>query len=222
MGGATAPLNVSQLRWRSAHSSTIETLHLYLPQEFLLEAGEEYRRAGRKFSYSPFDFLSVEDPLIYETLRALTRGIELDAPDLYCNAACRMMAVHLLLLNGSIERGDLDRNIGQDLTDRRLSNVVQYMEEHATLSISLDELAREAGISRFHFVRLFKRKLGVTPHQYLVELRLRRAASLLRTTDLDISSIAVQCGYFHAGRFAVAFRKRYLESPLNYLRTNGR
>ena len=82
MGGATAPFNISQLRWRSAYSPTIETLHLYLPQELLLEAGEEYRRAGRRFSYSPFDFLSVEDPLIYETLRALARGIELSASDL--------------------------------------------------------------------------------------------------------------------------------------------
>lgn len=218
MGGATAPMNVSRLRCRSDESSTITTLQMYLPSAFLEEAGEEYRRAGRSFISTPVDFLSMKDSFMYEIVRALTRGVELGAPDLYCNAACRILATHLLLLNGRVKQSDVDRYRGHDLTDRRLSRVLEYMQHHATQVISLDQLAREAGVSRFHFVRLFKRKIGVAPHEYLVELRLRKATILLCTTDLDIATIASQCGYSNAGRFAHAFRKRFLTSPSTYRR----
>ena len=220
-GGATAPFNTSRLRWRSGDTSSITTLHLYLPHEFLLEAGEEYRRAGSAFAVTPVDFLSIDDPQIYQVLRGLARGVEMSAPDLYCDAACRMLAVHLLLIGGGLKIEDLARNIGSELTDRRLRRVVEYMHHHATDTITLDQLASEACISRFHFTRLFKAKLGLTPHEYLVRLRLGKAAHLLRTTDLDIVTVASECGYPHPGRFAQAFRKLFSESPSAYRRSGG-
>lgn len=216
MGGATAPLNVSRIRWRSDDVSTITTLHMYLPSEFLQAAGEEYRRAGRRSVSSPVDFLSVKDLFVYETVRALARGIESGAPDLYCAAACQILATHLLLLDGSVRHSDVGRYIGHDLTDRRLSRVLEYMEQHATQLISLDQLAKEAGISPFHFVRLFKHKTGLAPHEYLVELRLKRGAILLRTTDLDIATIASECGYSHAGGFTRAFKKKFRVTPSTF------
>ena len=95
------------------------------------------------------------------------------------------------------------------------------MHHNASASISLDQIAKEACVSRFHFVRLFKGKLGLTPHEYLVKLRLEKAAHLLRTTDLGIVDIAGSCGYSHAGRFASAFRKAYFASPSVYRRNVG-
>ena len=218
MGGATAPMHVSRLRLRSLEPTPIITLQMYIPDEFLLEAAEEYRRAGRRFVSAPLQFLSVKDPYAFATLRALVRGIEVDAPDLYCNSACRTLATHLLLLDGRVKEADLSRYIGRDLTDRRLSRILEYMQQHATQVISLDELAREAGISRFHFVRLFKQKVGLAPHEYLVGLRLTKAADLLLSTDLDVATIASQCGYSNAGRFAHAFRLRFHKSPSMYRR----
>lgn len=222
MGGATAPMHVSRLRLRSLESTPIITLQMYIPNEFLLEAGEEYRRAGRRYVSAPLQFLSVKDPYAFATVRALVRGIESDAPDLYCNSACRTLATHLLLLDGRVKEADLSRYIGHDLTDRRLSRILEYMQQHATQLISLDELAREAGISRFHFVRLFKQKVGLAPHEYLVGLRLSKAAELLLSTDLDVATIASQCGYSNAGRFAHAFRLRFLKSPSMYRRESSR
>ncbi len=218
MGGATAPMNVSRLRLRAIKACPITTLQMYVPPEFFQEAGEEYRRAGKRFASPSVDFLSVKDSLVYETVRALVRGIESGAPDLYCNAACRTIATHLLLLDGRVKEADISRYIGHDLTDSRLSRVLEYMQQHATQVISIDQLAKEAGISRFHFVRLFKEKLGLAPHEYLVGLRLKKAAALLLATDLDIVAIADQCGYSNAGRFAHAFKARFQKSPSIYRR----
>ncbi len=217
MGGATAPMHVSRLRLQSLELTPIITLQMYLPDDFLQEAGEEYRRAGSRYVSAPLEFLSVKDPFVFATVRALVRGMESDAPDLYCNSACRTLATHLLLLGGRVKEADLSRHI-EPLTDRRLSRILEYMQQHATQVISLDQLAREAGISRFHLVRLFKRKVGYTPHEYLVELRLRKAVDLLLATDLDVASIAAQCGYSNAGRFAYAFKTRFLKSPSMYRR----
>ena len=56
--------------------------------------------------------------------------------------------------------------------------------------LSLDDLAREAGVSRFHFVALFRRRAGVTPYQFLIAVRLRAAASLLRETAMPVAAVA--------------------------------
>ncbi len=214
-GGATAPHNVCQLRWRSIEKS-ITTLHLYLPQQFLLEVGDEYRRAGASFTVAPVDYLSMSDPFTYEATRALSEGVRLGAPDLYGEATARMLATHLLLQDARLLQANASRDIGDALTDRRLRRVLEFMQHHATEAITLDELAKEAGISRFHFGRLFKRKVGLAPHEYLVQLRLERAAVILRSTDLDVASVAHQCGYPHPGRFAQAFRRAYSLSPSAY------
>ena len=58
--------------------------------------------------------------------------------------------------------------------------------------------------------------MGVAPHQFLVDLRLKKAAALLLTSDLDVATIAATCGYAHPGRFALAFRKQFSVSPSVY------
>ena len=204
-GGATAPFNTNQIRWRSKDADLLETLHVYIPPEYFIEALEEYGRSGRRARRSHIDALSLADPFAFSLAQSLAVAVAQQAPDLYADAAARMFASHILLKSGTLDREDLSRRLGNDLTDRRLAKVVEYMHHHFSREITLDELAREASISRFHFVRMFRRRLLTTPYQYLVGLRLQHAKLLLRTTDLDISAVALACGYTHAGRFAAAF-----------------
>ena len=212
-GGATAPLNTNQLRWSSSESSSVETLHLYVPPEYFSEAAEEYRRAGRRLNSSRIDALSLSDPLLFSLAQSLTSCVAYQAPDLYADAAARVLAIHILLTSGTLRREDLTRDIGNNLADRRLARVIDFMHHHFGKEITLDQLAREAGISRFHFVRLFRKRLLVTPHRYLVRLRLDHARFLLRTTDLDINAVALACGYTHPGRFAAAFYAAFALHP---------
>jgi AraC family transcriptional regulator len=74
-------------------------------------------------------------------------------------------------------------------------NVVSYVEEHLQDDISLDEMARIARLSPFHFSRCFKAMTGTSPHQYVIERRVERAREMLTKSNLSLSQIAVECGF---------------------------
>jgi transcriptional regulator GlxA family with amidase domain len=67
-----------------------------------------------------------------------------------------------------------------------------------------------------HFVRAFKRSEGVTPHDYLVQCRVRRAQELMTGTDLPLSEIAVACGFSDQSHYTRQFRARVGITPSRY------
>lgn len=97
-----------------------------------------------------------------------------------------------------------------------LQRVKDYVEAHIAEDISLDRLARVAGVSRFHFIRLFKDSVGLTPHAYLVERRMVRACNLLMHTKQSIGEIAVHCGFEDPSYFAARFRRLYRMCPREF------
>jgi AraC-like DNA-binding protein len=70
-----------------------------------------------------------------------------------------------------------------------------WIDAHADREIDLDTTAKAAGVSSFHFLRMFSNVLGVTPHQYLVRSRLRHAARLL-ADDARSATCRISCGHF--------------------------
>ncbi len=72
--------------------------------------------------------------------------------------------------------------------------------------VQINELAREAGRSREHLIRAFRRRHGVTPGAYLMRLRMEHARQLFRSTRLDAAGVARQCGYAHTPSFLRAYR----------------
>jgi transcriptional regulator GlxA family with amidase domain len=103
------------------------------------------------------------------------------------------------------------------LPPRMLQRVLDYLEGHLEGDgASLQELASVAGLSTSHFVRAFKRSLGVTPHDYLRQCRVRRAQELLARTDMSISEIAHYCGFADQSHFTHQFRERLGVTPRQY------
>jgi transcriptional regulator GlxA family with amidase domain len=100
--------------------------------------------------------------------------------------------------------------------ERRLRRVLE-MIEGATLR-SVSELAREVRLSPAHLQRLFKQETGVHISDLLAENRLRNAAQLLSTTDMEIKEIAYVAGYRHHSSFVRAFQRRFHQSPKDYRR----
>lgn len=84
--------------------------------------------------------------------------------------------------------------------------------------ISLDDLAREARLSPFHFARMFKQSLGVPPRVYLTRLRIEKACELLEQTDLPVTAIALEVGYSSNQVLARVFLKHMRMSPSDYRR----
>lgn len=98
--------------------------------------------------------------------------------------------------------------------ERRLRRVLERIEAGPLRSVS--ELAREVQLSPAHLQRLFKQETGVHISDLLVENRLRRAAHLLSTTEMEIKEIAYLAGYQHHSSFVRAFQRRYHQSPKEY------
>lgn len=81
------------------------------------------------------------------------------------------------------------------MSPRALQRVTDYMAEHLHDQIGLDDLAREAHLSKFHFLRAFKATMGTTPHRYLTQMRMERAAEILASKRHTVSAVASMCGY---------------------------
>ncbi|MES2460498.1 MAG: AraC family transcriptional regulator [Armatimonadota bacterium] len=81
------------------------------------------------------------------------------------------------------------------LSPRSLRAVREFIEEHLQSDISLDDMARIARLSPYHFARCFKATVGTSPHQYLIARRVERARQLLTDADLPLSQVAFRCGF---------------------------
>jgi AraC family transcriptional regulator len=96
---------------------------------------------------------------------------------------------------------------------RRAVETALWIDAHSHEPISLEDAAIEAGLSAFHFLRLFSQVLGVTPHQYLVRSRLRHAARLLADDDRAVTQIALDVGFGDLSNFVRTFHRAAGVSP---------
>lgn len=215
-GGMTPSGETSRLRWRPQGPEPLETLHLYIQPSVFMCAGDEYRRAGTPFREQPLNALSFCDPVVTQIALSVADAVKVGAPDLYAQSAAQFLAVHLLSQQSGWRSSSLDRRSPGTLGSRRLANILEYIDVHYKEPLSLERLAEEAGVSRFHFVRLFKERVGVTPHRYLIKIRMDAAASLLTGTNLSILDIALECGYQSQAHFSTAFQRHFSHSPSSY------
>jgi AraC-like DNA-binding protein len=99
---------------------------------------------------------------------------------------------------------------------RRAVDAALWLEANSHRGVELDDAARQAGVSPFHFLRLFSSVLGVTPHQYLVRSRLRRAARHLAFDDKPVTEVAYDVGFNDLSNFVRTFHRAAGVSPLKF------
>ena len=106
--------------------------------------------------------------------------------------------------------------------DSDVAYVVQYMTEHISEKIKIEALAEELHISHVGLLWKFKRTMGCTPSDFLIQLRMRHAKHLLMQGKKRINEIALLCGYNNAYYFSNAFKKVYNIPPSKYREKSGR
>jgi len=99
---------------------------------------------------------------------------------------------------------------------RRAVETALWLDEHAHEQIDLAAAARQANLSAFHFLRVFERVIGATPHQYLMRARLRRAARLLAADSRPITEVAFDAGFGDLSNFVRSFRRAAGLSPRRF------
>ncbi len=131
-----------------------------------------------------------------------------DGQELVLDALTEALAVALVRSGPS-----LGREPGKQPGDLRIRRAMAFIEASFAEPLSVSTIARAAGMSRFHFSRLFEAQVGKSPYRYLVDLRLARAADLLRTGRTSVTVAALSVGYNDLGRFSRAFRSRFRVAP---------
>jgi AraC family transcriptional regulator len=104
---------------------------------------------------------------------------------------------------------------------RRIGNALRHIETHADQPLDLATLAGIACMSKYHFLRSFRRVVGSTPYQYLLGLRLRRAAVNLAVTTTPVADVAYAAGFGDLSTFNHRFRANFGYSPSQFRRSRS-
>lgn len=204
----TAPGRDTRLRWRATSEQPVVTVHLTVPGALVREVAAQVWDGAEA---PVLDSLSTDDETTAALVRAALDAQAAGAPDLYAQAAAQFLVAHLLTRHGGLPAPGRTTN-----EDRRVARVLTHMADHLGDPLTLVELAEVAGLSPYHFLRVFKATTGRTPMRHLTELRIGAAQRLLTTTAQPITQIAYACGYSSPGHLATAFARHVGTSPSRY------
>jgi transcriptional regulator GlxA family with amidase domain len=138
-------------------------------------------------------------------------------PDSTALRLTTMPAAVLSSLSGAIADAALFKMPARGgLPPRALRKVREYVVSHIEENITIQVLASIVGLSRFHFTRAFKQSEGVTPHQFLLQCRVKRVQELLTATELPLSQIALAAGFSDQSHCSRRFRELVGITPSRY------
>ncbi|WP_426731344.1 helix-turn-helix domain-containing protein [Myxococcus faecalis] len=127
--------------------------------------------------------------------------------------------VVLSVLDVALRLGGAPAETRVELSERQarsVARVLRYLEDHVSDDCSLETLASIAGLTRFHFLRVFRAVTGQTPRQWVIAMRLRLAANLLRASRTRVTDIALESGFGDLSHFTMSFTRAFGISPRAY------
>jgi AraC family transcriptional regulator len=211
----TTSLVPYELRWKTAGPQTFEVMHLYLGLPIFKRAIKDVfnQEAGmvqlREVSGETDSVLS----MLLEQLRSELISRHKPSP-LFVQGIAQSLAVHLVRTytdpnaKGRQQRGGLPAF--------KLRKVTEFLEAHLDDEFSLSRVASEAGVSEFHFCRLFKKTTGFAPSRYFIRMRMEKARRLLRETTKSVIEVGLDVGYSSPSHFAQIFRREVGVVPTHY------
>lgn len=195
-------------RW--AIDAPMRFVHFYFDQETFAAAGVQLWGTDIRLT-------RLRDDTFYEeaeTARLMRRIAVADWDDPSQRLALTEAAHDLLawLATHAISRRETPRVKG-GLSTRTLRRALDFIEAALHEPLTLGDLAHVAGLSEYHFARMFALSAGAPPHRYVLARRLGRARRLLRETAAPLSAIAEDCGFAHASHLSRAFRRAHGAPP---------
>lgn len=147
---------------------------------------------------------------LFELSQSRTWGYELQ----YRNMIGELWYLLAVNLYGEENNSTSGRKSG--LNEKRLKDMITFIQENFQRELSVDEIARSANISKSECFRCFRSMIDRKPIEFLTEYRLKTAAKLLKTTDMQITEICFSCGFNHMSYFGKLFRRFYGMSPKEF------
>ena len=192
---------------------TLEEMSLVLDRQFVADIVGDGLPADR-IEFAPRRF--AQDAVIAQYAQAFHSELEAHGPNglLYADALTVGFALHLLS-NYAVAKPRMPRPRAK-LNSFQLRRVVDFILSHLGEEVSLLILARHAGVSPFHFARLFRATLGVTPHQFVLRQRVQRSMNLIKSGELPLAQVAVECGFHDQAHLTKVFRRVIGTTPGDY------
>lgn len=97
-----------------------------------------------------------------------------------------------------------------------INRVIVFLMEHYQENYSLQDIARIANLSPYHFIRIFKAQTGKTPYEYLLDIKIDKAKTMLKDAALNITEISYLCGFNNLNHFGKVFKRKVGVSPSAY------
>jgi AraC family transcriptional regulator len=212
----TGPGAPYEVRWKTVTSEAFvsATVLLSVP---LFEAALSDVFGANAAHAQLRDVSACEDPELVSLLSQLkAEAARTSSSVLFVRGLGQAIAVHLA--RNYTVLGPEAKEETSALPGFKLRRITDWMRQNLAEEFSLPRLAEHAGISEFHFNRLFKRATGVPPSHYLIKLRLDAARRLLRESEKSVITIANEVGYSNPSHFAQLFRKETGMAPSDYRR----
>ncbi|WP_040059741.1 AraC family transcriptional regulator [Thalassospira xiamenensis] len=204
-----------EMRWKVRDKEPFQVMHVYLSIPLLEEAASEILGLSAK-QISLREVSGERDEIIGNLLTLLSQ--EIRAPHLksalYIAGIAQSIAVHLVRKYGLSDSGKT--LYGSRLPAFKLSRVQAYLKAHLDKKFDLEQCAKEAGLSPFHFTRLFKKTTGISPSQYFIRQKIAKSQILLQETEMSIIEIALAVGYENPGHFSQVFKRETGLTPRQY------
>ncbi len=173
-------------------------------------AAKILKRIGLSKEHPVADFDGTE--LIENLIKNTMRYFELDIHDqlMRTGLLCTILA-HMIEKSHPHEKAsDLDAELSYD------EYAVRYIQMYFQKKIRISDLADKIGISRSYLVKLMKEKIGMSPQEYLIKIRMEHAAHFLNHTNDSIRDVSMECGYDDALTFSRAFHQYFGISPTEF------
>jgi AraC family transcriptional regulator len=210
----------------SGHDSIWEgeaacTARLRIPSELVARASEEID-ARTQVNVEIANVFQTWDPVIERLARILLEELSHaahPAQAMIVSSVSCALAAHLLRSYNAFDPKFADGL--SVLSRRKLSEIECHINEHIEETIGLSELAEIAGVSRFHFARIFKRSTGLTPMAYVERSRLLRAQELIKAAEHRLAEVALAVGFADQSHFTRRFRRLIGCTPAAFAKDYG-
>lgn len=161
-------------------------------------------------------FATFQDPLILGIMSSLKDELQSthQRDNLYVEQLKTTLVFHLL--KKYCGKKPQISTYTDGLSKSKLKHILEYIHSHIDSEIKLTKLAEMAGISQYYFCQLFKQSVGITPYQYVLQLRVERAKHLLKSQKMTICDVALACGFADQSHFTKHFRKLTGMTPKMY------
>jgi AraC family transcriptional regulator len=199
--------------WTGAGRGAREMTVMVLPAAELARTADALRRR-RPGPVSLAKILLIEDRVVRSVLVELSHAIGSGVDELYAQSATAFLLAHLLSHYGT---GAPD-SLATGREDARVRTAIEFMRASLSLPVSLADIAASAGLSPYHFLRVFGSATGVPPFRFLTRMRIDAARRQLQEGDLSVTEIAALCGFSSASQFSTAFRRETGMAPSEFRR----